>query len=162
MSSAVDTVSIGRELAVVAVLVGLGCVLFVRRSVPRALLVTMTVVVGLSGVCALAQLIELKPTHALLSDSESTAPQKVVDGQSAPAEAPRPPRAKIQDPAGTDPTGGGVHPDSADPGDSVTAAPGVGDAGKPDVSDAGSGSEQTEPTPAPTPSETAATTFTEP
>jgi hypothetical protein len=68
----------GQGLAIIAALAGLVFLLLGRRSAPGRVLVALTAAVALSSVLAGAQLIHLQPTHAQLSDSESTAPQSVV------------------------------------------------------------------------------------
>ncbi len=72
------TLSSEQGLAIFAALAGAAFLLMGRHSTSRKVLVTLAVLLALAGVLAALQPIHLQPTHAMLSDSESTAPQSVV------------------------------------------------------------------------------------
>ena len=78
MSISELTLSSEQGLAIFAAFAGAAFLLLGRRSASRGMLVTISAFVAVAAVLAGGQLIHLKPTHALISDSESTAPQSVV------------------------------------------------------------------------------------
>ena len=80
----------GPGLAIVAALVGLGFLLLGRRSAPRTALLCVAAVVVLSGATAGVRLVEVQPTHALLVDSEPSAPQSTVSPNLEPEPGPGP------------------------------------------------------------------------
>jgi hypothetical protein len=78
MSISELTLSSEQGLAIFAAFAGAAFLLLGRRSASRGMLVTISAFVAVAAVLAGGQLIHLKPTHALISDSESTARQSVV------------------------------------------------------------------------------------
>jgi hypothetical protein len=97
MSISELTLSSEQGLAIFAAFAGAAFLLLGRRSASRGMLVTISAFVAVAAVLAGGQLIHLRPTHALLSDSESTAPQSVV----APADATPGPTSDGPEGAGT-------------------------------------------------------------